>query len=85
MELAQGSTNLGRHSRFRRERELSTPRPQSPTSPIGKSNYYVGTAWRKCSTWKVLFVGRHSALLALLVHVTDGIDDEIWLIERDVL
>ena len=64
---------------------VATPRPSSTTSPIGKSNYYVGTAWRKCSTWKALFVGRHSALLALLVDVTDGIDNEIWLIERDVL
>src|ERR1700722_7918993 len=34
MELAPGSTNLGRHSRFRRERELSpTLSCQSPASP----------------------------------------------------
>jgi hypothetical protein len=35
--------------------QKSTPRPQSPTSPIGNSNSHVRTAWRKCLTRNVVF------------------------------
>jgi len=55
----------------------------------------TGDAGRILSPLQYLFVHflplhlcdcrRYPVLLALRIHLTDGIDDEIWLIERDVL